>query len=329
MRSARAITKSSSSRFSKRELARGSGPPPRSRPRPARAAARAPGVPPVARRGSRAARSSLPADVLAVAVPVGRPARAAPRGARVRSALGLANGPSSQSSSSQRSASRICSTSRPWSARGRCPRGAGRAVAGRPARQQPVVECRPRAADVEEAGRARREPDAHAACRSARPDANRRPRLDGGRPRERARARRERRLRDDPDLQPEPAHVAAHELHGRRLRGLPRAARGGAGRVGLHPRRLPDQRRERRREVRRKSLASLTHALRWATRSAPAAWSSTPAGGKGRRATRRSSAPGKAFGEALAETRALPAAVREHRRRRAHDRPHVRGAGAS
>ena len=52
-------------------------------------------------------------------------------------------GPTSQSSSSQRSASRICSTSPGSSARGRCPRSAGparRIVPGR----EPVVECRPR-----------------------------------------------------------------------------------------------------------------------------------------------------------------------------------------
>ena len=52
------------------------------------------------------------------------------------------------------------------------------------------------------------------------------------------------------------------EVHGRRLRGLPGRARRQPGRVGLHPRRLSHQLASDDAEFERKSLESLTHALR-------------------------------------------------------------------
>ena len=86
------------------------------------------------------------------------------------------------------------------------------------AREEPVVQCRPRAADVQHARRRRRETYPH------RPfDANWRPRLDGRRPRGGARARRRARLRGDPGLQPVAAHVAADALEAGRRRRVPRA----------------------------------------------------------------------------------------------------------
>ena len=73
----------------------------------------------------------------------------------------------------------------------------------------------------------------------------------------------ERALRRDPDLQPEPADVAADRATGRRLRRLPRGVRGLAARIGGDPRRLPDQLRlARTRRSARSRSTSLTHALR-------------------------------------------------------------------
>ena len=133
-------------------------------------------------------------------------------------------GPSSQSSSSQRSASRICSTfsgverSRSVSSMRRT--SVPPACRG----EQPVVERRARAADVQRrrSGRERSGPS----CRRTLRNADRRPRLPRRRPGQGRRARRRARRAVDPDLQPEPARVEAdastattqvaafHEAHG-------------------------------------------------------------------------------------------------------------------
>ena len=91
---------------------------------PRRAAAARP------RRGARRARTGRPAP---------RPSRARASAARRRSAR----------------------RSPAWSARGRCPRCAARSFAAGPAREQPVVQCRPRAADVQRARRRGSESDSH------------------------------------------------------------------------------------------------------------------------------------------------------------------------
>ena len=104
------------------------------------------------------------------------------------------------------------------------------------ARQQPVVQCRPRAADVQHARRAMARSGPSSAF-----DANRRTRLDGRRPRGGAPARRRARLRRDPGLQPVAAPVAPHALEAGRRGRVPRADEGRPDRVGHDPRRLPDQ----------------------------------------------------------------------------------------
>ena len=125
------------------------------------------------------------------------------------------------------------------------------------------------------------------------------------------------RLRGDPDLQPEPADVAADATTPRRT--SPRSARrcdGLAGRGGDDPRGLPDQPRRAatgrcgevagladprapgRRRDRRRSASSST----------PARSRRTPA------TTPRKRAIGELISEALAETETCPIMLREHRR---------------
>ena len=185
------------------------------------------------------------------------------------------SGPSSQSSSSQRSASRICSTfsgverSRSVSSI--------RSTSAPPAapREEPVVECRARAADVQDTGRRRGEADSRGLVHHV---ADRRACFHSGRPGQRGRARRRVEVRRDPDLQPEPADVAPDTVLGRRLRRISRGDRGVADRLGDDPRRLPDQLREQgaRDPHRSRSPRSPTPSGS-ATGSAPTASSCTPA----------------------------------------------------
>ena len=110
---------------------------------------------------------------------------------------------------------------------------------GRVAGGEPVVECRARSADVQGTGRRRRESKAGVISFHV----HRRSRIHRRRSRQSGRARQRTRLRIYPDLQPEPAHVAADQLWRGRLRGV----QGGDGRLqggtGDHPRGLPDQHR--------------------------------------------------------------------------------------
>ncbi len=143
-------------------------------------------------------------------------APARPRGARP--ARPGRSGPSSQSSSSQRSASRICSTFSGGRALAVGVLDPQHQLAALVARREPVVECRPRSADVQRTGRRGGESETgvfaghvdRSACFHRR----------GARQRDRARRRA--RLRIYPDLPPEPADVAADPLRRRGLRRLPR-----------------------------------------------------------------------------------------------------------
>ena len=120
-------------------------------------------------------------------------------------------GPSSQSSSSQRSASKICSTfsgvERSRSVSSMRSTSVAAACRGRAAScRAPCARrrCAGRRSARERSGRAWTQ---HA--RTAPRHADRRPRLPRRRPGERRRARRRARLPRDPDLQPEPARVEA------------------------------------------------------------------------------------------------------------------------
>ena len=137
------------------------------------------------------------------------------------------------------------------------------------------------------------------------------------------------RLRDDAGLQPEPARMAAA-----RSTPTPTSRRSGSGSrespvksVYIHAVYLINVASDDA-EVRRKSL-DITDARAVGRRR--------DRGGRRDRASRERQGPGpgptfkklgKAMKAALAETESVPAAVREHRRRRVHDRSHVRGAGA-
>ena len=100
-------------------------------------------------------------------------------------------------------------------------------LAAAAAGQEPVVQCRPRTPDVQGARRRGSESHAHldTACHEARASrfhAHRRTRLPCRWPREGGGARRGARLRRDPDLQPEPAGVAAAGVLRRGDRRVPR-----------------------------------------------------------------------------------------------------------
>ena len=116
--------------------------------------------------------------------------------------------------------------------------------------EEPVVQCRPRTPDVQGARRRGSESHAHldTACheaRASRSHAHRRTRLPRRWPRKGGGTRRGAQLRRDPDLQPEPAGVAAARLLARRDRGVPRGDGGIAARGAADPRGLPAQLRLR------------------------------------------------------------------------------------
>ena len=111
-----------------------------------------------------------------------------------------------------------------------------------PAGEQPVVQGRAGAADVQGPGRGWSEANAHGQQTS---HANRRPRIERGRSAKRGRARHRARLRGDPDLQPVAADVATHRLQRGRLRRVPRGDRRQPDQGGADPRRVPAQLRLR------------------------------------------------------------------------------------
>ena len=147
--------------------------------------------------------------------------------------------------------------------------------AARASGRQPVVQCGARPADVKHPRGGRREPDPHLAFRS---DVSMligaHVSTAGGLVAAHTRGRRAR-LRGDPGLQPVAAHVAPHELEGRRHRRVPRADGVGPDRVGGDPRRLPHQLRRARtaRSAASRSPRWCTP-CGWATRSGPTAWCS-------------------------------------------------------
>ena len=80
-------------------------------------------------------------------------------------------------------------------------------------------------------------------------------------------------------------------------------------------------------EIRRKSLASLIHALRMGDAIGADGVVLHPGSTVGEPHEEAMERVGEALREALAESETLPAAARGHRRRRQHARPLVRGAG--
>ena len=198
--------------------------------------------------------------------------------------------------------------------------------------QQPVVQCRPRTPDVQGARRRRSESHAHldTACheaRASRSHAHRRTRLPRRWPRKGGGARRGTRLRRDPDLQPEPARVAAARVLGGGGRRVPGRDGGLAARGADDPRGLPV-------ELRLRGSRDPREVADRADRGAP--------GGRGAGRALRGAAPrlrsegrgrpgaGAGGGDdrrGAGRVRDLPAAPRGHRRLRGDARALVRGAG--
>ena len=201
------------------------------------------------------------------------------------------------------------------SAPGRCPRSAERTSARAP-RQKPVVQCRPRAADVQQTRRARCEPDSHA---------HRRPCSTAGglvQAHQRSSSADQTRSRSSISSRA----VATDALEGRRRRRIPRADEGRADQVRLDTRGLPDQPGHQGQGDRKKSADSLIHALRMGDEIKADGVVRPPRLDR-RRAARGGAVARRRDGEARAcRVGPLPAAAREHRWRGQHSRALFRGA---
>ena len=207
-------------------------------------------------------------------------------------------------------------------ARGRYPRSAARATPP-PRGEQPVVERRARAADVQRAGRRRSEANPHEAAMLIGAHVSPAGGLaEGGRARRRARLRARSRS----------------STSRRACGGRPRTARRTSppsarrwtrqpDRGGADPRRLPAQlRAATTRTIRAKSLASLIHSLRVGDAIGARGVVLHPGSAKTGDVGEAIARAGDDRPRGARRERALPAAPREHRRRRRHARALVRGA---
>ena len=203
-------------------------------------------------------------------------------------------------------------------------------VAARAAGDQPVVQCRPRAADVQRARGRRREPDPHAGHRPSM--------LIGAHVSTagglvKAHGRGVERGCDAIQIFNQSPRMwrptsAGRTTTSRSSASCMDAAR--SSRSSIHAVYLINRGHRRTAEIRKKSLASLTHALRMGDAIGADGVVLHPGSAVGRAARRGARrASGEALRQALAESEGCRAAAREHRRRRRHARALVRGARAS
>src|SRR5215213_5472940 len=229
-------------------------------------------------------------------------------------------GPSSQSSSSQRSASRMAST---FSGVER-----SRSVSSmRSTNSPPDPRARSQLYSAVLAPPMCSTPVGEGAKRTLiGSDASWSTRVYGRRPRAGARARRRAWLRGDAGVQPVPTHVASHALEAERRGRVPRTSEVEPDQVRDDPRRLPDQPGHEGPED-AQEVGGLAHPRTAHGRRDQGRRRGGPSRLNRRRAARRGAAPSGRDGETRAvRVRQLPPAAREHRGRREHARPLIRGA---
>ena len=193
------------------------------------------------------------------------------------------------------------------------------------ARQQPVVEGRPGAADVQRSGRGWSKANAH---EKPSPHANRRPRFAGRWPVEGDRAWRRARLQRDPDLQSVAADVAADGLRRGRLRAFREAmAPSGIKAVLIHAVYLINCASRTRRSAQVTGLAD--QSLRVGDGIGAVGVVLHPGIGQDGRRAEGDQPRGQGDRRGARANPSAAPAPREHGRRRRHARALVRGAGGA